>query len=526
VDPRLFQVPVPAAREEAAVRRSDAARIALFLVPLAVAMALRIARAFATHHVLDWDETYYMSLAMTGASGAGLYPYIYGFGPMHMMGGIGYAAWSYVAAVKLFGPTIFALRAVSIAVSLAGLAAIWVLVRTWYGTAAAWIGVTLTASLRLFVLSNTARMDAWTFAWVAWALAAAAVAFNRWPQKRWHIIAGLLFGLGPQVHIDTLATAAACGVVYLSRYVRDARAARRLWIREHPMFLFTAGLAAGLAIYAALNILPDTASYYTMTVRVRVDATKAYSAGTTSLFASFLNPRIILAKELVRYRQLWSITPAFEALLLVAGLVACVIRRTVADRLVLILVPSVCIAAAILLNNASPLYYIHVMPALVIPLGPLFSIGRGQEKIALADLGRGRLAIAGIVVWAVTASTGASTLRALRHIPPAASISAETIKRVRTEVDRRCVIAGDGSLYVTEFADYPWFISTRPTEVTLAMLYYSAATEAEYWRIKRPDVVFATGPLSAGLSDYIARRGLKSVAPGLWVNPAGCRSGP
>jgi Dolichyl-phosphate-mannose-protein mannosyltransferase len=508
------------------VKRSDAARIALFLVPLAAAIALRIARAFATHYVLDWDETYYMSLAVTGASGAGLYPYIYGFGPMHMMGGIGYAAWSYVAAVKLFGPTIFALRAVSIVVSIAGLAAIWVLLRTWYGTAAAWIGAALTASLRLFALSNTARMDAWTFAWVAWALAAAAVAFDRWPQKRWHVIAGLLFGLGPQVHIDTLATAAGCGVLYLFRYARDAYEDRRVWIRGHPMFLFTAGLAVGLAIYVVLNILPDTASYYTMTVRVRVDATKAYSAGTTSLFASFLNPRIILAKEVVRYRQLWSITPPFEALLLAAGLAACVIRRTAADRLVLILVPFVCISAAILLNNASPLYYIHVMPALVIPLGPLFSNGRGQETVTLANLGRARLAIAAIVVWAVTASTGASTLRALRYIPPAASISSEHIQQVRADVDRRCVIAGDGALYVSDFADYPWFISTRPTEVTLALLYHNAPSEADYWRIKQPDAVFATGPLSAGLADYVAWRGLKKVAPGLWINPGGCRSGP
>jgi hypothetical protein len=526
VDPRLFQVPVSAARKEAAVTRSDGARVALFLVPLAAAVALRIARAASTHDVLDWDETYYMSLAVTGASGGGLYPYIYGFGPMHLMGGIGYAAGSYVAAVRLFGPTIFALRGVSIAVSLAGLAGIWVLFRRSYGTAAAWIGAAITASVRLFVLSNTARMDAWTFAWVAWALAAVAIAFDSWSEKRWHLLAGLAFGLGPQVHLDTLATAAACGVIYLVLYARDAYAARRIWLRGHPMCLFVAGLVVGLASYVALNVLPDPASYYTMTVRVRVDATKAYSIGTSSLFGSFLNPRIIVAKELVRYRQLWSITPAFEVVLFVAGLAACVIRRTAVDRVVLMLVPLVCVAAAILLNNASPLYYIHVLPALVIPLAPLFSNGPGQPQVALADLGRTRLVVATIVVYAMTASAGASTLRALRYAPPAASTAPEMIHRVRRDVDRRCVMAADGGLYVPDFSDYPWFISTRPTEVTLGMLYYNVPSEADYWHIKQPDVVFAARPPSAGLSDYIARRGLKEIAAGLWMNPEGCRTGP
>jgi hypothetical protein len=526
VDPRLFQVPVAAARKDAAVKKSHAARVALFLVPLAVAVALRIARACSTHLVLDWDETYYMSLAMTGASGAGLYPYIYGFGPMHLMGGIGYTVWSYVAAVKLFGPTIFALRAVSVAVSIAGLAGIWVVLRTWYGTAAAWIGVAITASLRVFVLSNTARMDAWAFAWVAWSLAAVAIAFERWPSKRWHIAAGLAFGLGPQAHIDTLATAAACGVIYLAFYARDARAARRLWLGGHPMLLFAASLAAGLAAYVALNILPDTASYYAMTARVRVDATKAYSPGTSSIFASFLHPRIIFAKELVRYRQLWSITPVYELALLIAGLAACVVRRTAADRVVLMLVPLVCIAAAILLNNASPLYYIHVLPALVIPMAPLFSNGLSQPKVALADLSGVRLALAVVVVYALTASTSASTLRVLRNTPPDPPEPPGVVQQVRTRVDRGCVMAADGGLYVPYFADYPWFISTRATEVTLAMQYHGVPNEAEYWRIKQPDVVFATGALSDGLSDYVAWRGLRKVAAGLWMNPTGCRTGP
>ena len=502
------------------------ARLLLFLIPLAAALTVRAIRAFSTPLVLDWDETYYLSLAVTGASGAGLYPYIYGFAPMRVMGGIGYAAYTYVLAVRAVGQTIFALRGVSLAVSVAGLWGIWVAVRSWYGSAAAWIAVAITASLRLFLLSNTARMDSWAFAWAAWGIAAVAVAFARGRDPRWHFLAGLAFGLGPQVHIDTLATAAACALLYIVRHVEDARAARRAWTFRDPAVLFAAGLAAGLVVYVAFNVLPDPASYYTMTVRVRLDATKAYSTGASTVFGSFLDPRVLAAKELLRYRQLWSITPWFELVMLGAAIIACGVRRTTSDKQVLTLMVGVAVAAAVLLNNASPLYYIHVLPALVIPIGPLFSHGFARHsRIALADVGRRALAVAALVVVGLTISAGVSTLRAIRATPSAADAPGD-IQRVKSLVDRRCIIAGDGALYVPYLAAYPWFISVRPTEVSLAMLYYRTSDETAYWRIKQPDVVFSREPLRPALASYVSARRLDMESPGLWMNPAGCRPGP
>jgi hypothetical protein len=496
------------------VSRSNALRVLLLLAPIALLLVLRAARAFGTHDVLDWDETYYLSLAMTRASGGGLYPYIYGFGPMHVMGGIGYGTYAYVLAVKAFGPTIFALRGVSLVASVLGLAGMWVLVRTLYGSAAAWIAAGVTTALRLFVLSNTGRFDSFVFAYVAWALAAAAIAFDRSPNRRWHFVAGLIFGLGTQVHIDTLVTAGACAVVYVVR-------------REGRTFLsFLGGLAAGLAIYVAVNVLPDIASYYTMTVRVRLDATNAYSSGTSNILASFLDPRILLSKEATRYRQLWSLTPWFEIALVGAGLVACALRRTAADIFVLTVALCVPIGAAILLNNASPLYYIHVLPALIFPIAPLVSHGlTHQSRIALGDLSRWRLVAAVILVALLTLSTGASTLRAIRKTP-VTPLAPEDVLHLKAVVDRRCIIATDGRLYVPYFAEYPWLISTRPTEVSLAMLYHRTDDEAAYWQIKRPDVIFSREPLRPALANYVSSHGLEMVSPGLWMNPAGCRQGP
>lgn len=517
-----IELPLFAAAISKRPRAARTARLLLFLVPLAVAFALRAARAFSTHGVIEWDETYYASLAAAGAAGYGLFPYIYGFAPMPIMGGVGYAAYSYVLAIEAFGPTIFALRGVSLAVSVAGVAGIWLLVKTWYGSGAAWIGAAVTASLQLFVLSNTARMDAWTFASVAWALVVWATALARWPSRRWHFAAGLVFGLGLQTHIDTMATAAACGCVYLLRYAADARAARRVWIGPHPMVLYAAGLLAGGLVYVGANILPDTAAYYTMTVRVRVDATSWYSAGTSSLAGSFLNPQILLAKEAARYRQLMAIMPPAEIALFAAGLIALVARRNDADRTVLTLVPAVLVTAAVLLNNASPLYYIHVLPVLTVPLGPLFTHGlRARSRVALQEIGSAALFCSVLVCCVLTASAGARTIRSIRATPPLEGDPA-TIERARSLIDRRCIVAADGALYVPYFSAYPRFISLRSVEVTHGMFFYQMDDEAAYWRIKQPDAVFETGALRPALADYVAARGFTKAAPGLWMNPAGC----
>jgi hypothetical protein len=507
VDSRVLQVPLSAAREEGAVTRR-----LLLIVPFAGVLLVRAALAFSTHHVLDWDETYYLSLAVTGARGGGLYPYIYGFGPMAIMGGMGYATYSFVLAVKLFGPTIFALRAVSLLAAVAGLGGLWVLVRMWYGSAAAWIAIAATASLRLFALSNSARMDAWTFAYVAWALVAFAAAFRQ-PERRWpHAAAGLLFGLGLTVHIDAIATGLACGLVYLVRQPRRAG-------------FFAIGAAAGIGIYAAVSILPDPASYYVMTVLVRADATGTYAGGHEGVLASFLNPRVLLAKEVLRYRQLWTLTTPLEIVLLAAAYVAMFVRRTAADALVIPLTVGVVVAAAVVLNNASPLYYIHVLPALVVPIAPLFTSPgySAGGTLSLERMPRAAFFAAAVVVWVLCASTSVRTLKtihALRALPEGPT---EFVDRVHESVDRQCRAAGDGTLYVPHFADYPYFVSLQPTEVKHGMLYYRTGDEASYWETVRPDAVFSAEPLRPPLSTYVARHAFEARGEGVWVNPAGCR---
>jgi hypothetical protein len=508
-------------------RISTTARALVFIVPLMLTLGLRIHHAFSTTSALEWDETYYTSIAVTAAAGDGLYPYIFGFGPMPAMGGIGYATYTYALAVKLFGPTIFGLRAVSLFASILGLAGVWVLVKTWYGSGTAWMATALTSSLNLFVLSNSARMDSWTFAYVTWGLVVVAFAVRRWGDQRWHLFAGLMFGLGLQVHIDTIATAMACGILYLVQYLRDAHAARRVVLLKHPMFMYISGVGVGLIIYVCLNILPDTSAYYRTTVLVRVDATGTYSGGTSSIIGSFLNPHILLSKEATRYRQLFAITPMLEIGLGVVAIMAMTMRRNAADKVVLTLLPAVPFAAAVVLNNASPLYYIHVLPALIIPLAPLFTHGiTGQSTVSLGELKLGSILAFVVVLCGISATSDGKTLKKPQYGSTHGTLPSEAIQHVRALVDRRCKVAGDGGLYVRYFADYPYYVSLRDTEVRHGMLYYGTIDETAYWQIKQPDVVFDPGHLRAGLSDYVARNQLIQVEPGLWIRPDGCRGGP
>ncbi len=506
-------------------RVASTARLAIFLLPLLLNLGLRTYQALETHDLLEWDETYYMSLAVTAADRRGLYPYVFGFAPMTIMGGVGYAAYAYALAVLIAGPTVLALRVVSLAASIIGLACIWLLVRRLYGSGTAWMATAIASALRLFVMSNSARMDSMAFGYVAGALLVLSWAFQHWEDKRRHLLAGLVFGLGLQVHIDVAVTAIAAGAVYVGVWLHQLWQAKRLrW--QPQMFWYVAGWSVGLAVFVCFNILPDPAAFYRTTVLVRVDATGWYSSGTSSLAGSFLNPRILFAKEAARYTVLGRALPGAEILLAAAGLAALLVRRGIVDRLLLVAIAGVLLAASVVLNNASPLYYIHVVPLLLLPMAPLLTHGLTRvSPVTTRELTMPSILAFIICISALCAVNNVKSVWNIRHDANRDAADAAFAARVRSLADRQCRIAGDGGLYVRRFADYPYFISSRPTEVRYAMLYYGLTDESDYWDIKKPDLIFSRGELSDGMSRYIARRGLSPVDKGVWMLPGGCTPG-
>jgi hypothetical protein len=262
-------------------------------------------------------------------------------------------------------------------------------------------------------------------------------------------------------------------------------------------------------------------------VLVRVDATRWYSHGTSSAIASFLDPRILIAKETVRYGLLSHAVPLVEVMLFAVATAAVVVRRSDADRVVRLLVPAVFAGTAVILNNASPLYFIHVAPALFVPIGPLFSHRfTGRSPVTTAQLRGGTLYAFAFAIAVLSAVNDGRLLRAVTAGASENAAERAIAGRVRAVAEPRCKIAGDAALYVRYFADYPYFVSTRPTEVHYGMLYAGSATEADYWAIKRPDVVFGSGPLVDALAGYVSANGFSERAPGVWVRRDGCAGGP
>jgi hypothetical protein len=220
-----------------------------------------------------------------------------------------------------------------------------------------------------------------------------------------------------------------------------------------------------------------------------------------------------------------TVVPRFEVLLAAAAFAAAVARRTSADRILIGLIPAVVLVTALMLNNAAPVYFIHVAPALLVPLGPLFSHGLSRRRfVAIGELGRLPLLAFAVAVSVLCAINAPRLLhaRADAEDPGVRTV----VERVRGVTDRRCKLAGDAGLYVRHFADYPYFISTRPTEVHYAMMFFGVSDEAAYWAVRKPDVVFGPEALSPGLAAYVSANGFSERAAGVWGSPAGCTGGP
>jgi hypothetical protein len=499
-----------------------------FLLPLSAALALRTFIAVSAHDLLQWDETYYLSTAVTGGLGRGLYPFVFGYPPMPILGGLGHLAWLDVIAVKLAGPNVVALRLVSLAGAAASIALMYRLVRTLYGHTAGLMGAVITASMYLMFLTNSSRMDALTFAFVTAGLLAVFRALAR-DTAGAHYVAGLIFGLALQAHLDATVTAVACGLPYLFRWIRESRAAGRVRVPA-ALLLYTAGFVTGLAIFVICNVLPDPDAFYRTTAQVRVDATSWYSTGTSSLAGSFLNPSVIWAKETARYRLLYKALPFVEIAVFATAIIAAAVRRTRTDRDLLLIAAGAVLGAAILVNNESPLYFTHVAPALCVLLAPLFARGFSRQAPTEGSGRPGRPGIPSSVAFAVfvcalVAVNGARP--AASYWSPSLNVSTpddELAQKVRALASPACTVAGDGRLYVRHFADYPNFISSGKTEVAYAMMFLKQDNEFQYWKLKQPDVVFGR-EFSPGLSLYMGASDLVEAAPGIWIAPA-CRRRP
>jgi 4-amino-4-deoxy-L-arabinose transferase-like glycosyltransferase len=500
------------------------ARVFLLLcLMLAVAgFGARVVLALSAHDLLDWDETYYASTTSTAAHGLGLYPYIVGYPPIHDMGGVGYVMLLFVIAYKVAGPSLLALRVVSLAASAAAVAGITVLTLRIHGRTAALAAMALTPSLVIFRLSNTIRMDVFAIAFVAWALVLYWHAATRRRTIRSHLLVGFVFALGLEVHLHTAAATFAVGCAYLASWIREPHDARASAKR---LVAFVAGYGLGALLFFTVNVLPDTHAFFRTAALARLSAVE--SAGNLNLTApmdgerlarTFLSPAVILHKEIERYRTMVGQMPVWERLLWLLGLPAYLLLRrgdgVYSPRLLLV---AAVVGGGIVFNSGSPLYWAAILPFFVPAAATLIADGVSPRHhndtarpVSLTSAALVAVLCAAILPSTVSRSTGA--LKASRQRSNSEPLM---VKMVKEHAAPDCVLAGPSDLYAAYFMEYPRFIGTRRVEVLIGSTYYDLQNNLpEYWREKEPDLIF--GPLENGLSEYVAQEKYVRIVESVW----------
>lgn len=472
--------------------------------------------AFSTIKTIQWDETYYMNIAVTGGHGLGLYPYIQNYDPTPIMGGVGYAAYLYVAAVKLFGSTILSLRLISYLFSLSALIPIYLVHRLLYGSATAVAAIAIVPMATLFVITNTARFDSPTFAYVSWALLLVIWSQEIGKRLKWHFLAGLVFGLGLQVHLHTTVSACACGVLYLVDYFKRARNERKRLFFIDPLWAYIAGYGLSFTVFLVFNVFQDVEGFlYASSVRAIV--MDLYGVTPQGLLETLFSPQFLLFKEINRYAWLFRTTPVSELLLMGVALIALFVRRDRPDRRIIVLYTATLISSIWILNWNSVAYTAHTAPILLLTLPPLITHGfKGcspihWRAISFVSVVALLLVGAGLFCWSVLGSP----LGSERSDDPVEV--QELAQKVAAMTTTDCILAGDQLLYIAYFTEYPRFNSTGKIEIEwgIGVPHPDTDSQIALWERRRPDLIF--GELNEALEIYIDQANYLEVEPNIWI---------
>jgi hypothetical protein len=487
--------------------------------------------AFSIRGNLNWDETYYASIAATARAGLGLYPFVQGYPPIPVMGGMGHICYIYVLALALFGPTVIGMRLMSFLASLVGLSGIFILARRWYGSGTALVAVTCTASSTLFAMTNSIRLDAFALAFVAWLLVLFASALDGPPKLRPHALVGIVAALGLEVHLHTVIVAMAVGAAYLLDAWRARSARKREW--GIPVAGYVLGFIAGAVLFLAVNVLPSPETYFRTAALARLGmvyneyAAEPPSMDTGRLAASFLAPATLVTKEWRRYRTVLHTQSPFASALWIGSLLPLAgLRRHPRDAVVRTLVLAAVAAGGVVFNGDSPIYLNHILPVLILPVAPFLTHGVTARGLVSWRAPAIVTILAMAVICALYTSSVPSILSRQRTYSAYWDVNSGSAGAswVRSRVSPKCHVAGDARTYIPQFMEYPRFTSTRLLEVRMGSAFYGIkGDEIEYWRRKNPDVVFDV--LTPQLRAYLLERSYEQLTHDVWFTASEPSSG-
>lgn len=273
---------------------------------------------------------------------------------------------SWVISFALLGPSFFQARLVSWFFGIVLLLAVIGVGRRSYGTTTGLLAaLMLSLSLAFLQASHYARPDIILAAVVVGAYYFANVALDR---ERWwaHVLAGLLLGITPDIHLNGVILALGLVAVYLITYGRKV-------LRRSGTWLFVAGGLLGLLYYAGVRVLPNMGTFF-----ARYDL----AMGATHTPPLFTLSPVVLAKSAVQEIGRYHFYDySLDFALIGASALYLLARRSPADRRLLAFVGTAFLGFVLFVGNKHDVYAILFYPFFLLMVAEAF--------VSLLRAGRG-----------------------------------------------------------------------------------------------------------------------------------------
>ncbi len=367
--------------------------------------------------------------------------------------------WLQAVGIGLWQGRLFSLIAALLLIGATALAA-----RNLYGRRAAWFAAGALFASALLMAGLRLRHDIGLGLALAVSLWLYSEALKR--ERGWlQLLAGIVMGWGGFAHYHVVGLAPAAFVaLYLPRYLARWRAGRRMPERGAWLYLF--GLIVGLGCVAAVQVLPDAATFL---------ANRAPRNPTT--IPEYLRLALL-------YLQQIGLVSWFELLLIALGLIAALWRRRAVDASLVLLFVLAQLALPGLASRAREVYLVPLTPVYALLVGAFLSetvIGRRARMTGLA-------LVAGLCFLMPSfGQTLRTPLRTVIARRPVIAPTPSAAQWVQAHVAPGSAILSENYYYLWLY-DYP-FISPHVTEPVSQAVLDSYPSRADFWLSLKPDVI-------------------------------------
>ncbi|GAB5492185.1 MAG: hypothetical protein Phog2KO_24000 [Phototrophicaceae bacterium] len=327
--------------------------IKVALLFIMVALILKVAAMYAMS--VDYDTNYYLNIGSNFIERGELTPYMWRLGADTNIiagSGTGYGIYLLNFWFKMFGLSLFSGYIFMYALGIIALVVLFFLTKMWWqNTTAAWVGITFASLTTIYINIFYIRMD--TPAIVA---SSSLLLFHIYAvrqDKKWlHFVLGILAILTAEIHIQALLYIGALSFYYFWNHIQVLRQEQRFWKVSPSLMFFMGAFIAGI-LYLIVHVLPDPEAYF-------IISKNCFYCSPSSIF-----------KEIRRYLLLIQVYKV-EALIIALALGIMILRRSKADKHILLLLTGYAIVQGIISPPAQAIYLTHMLPLMTLVVGGFF----------------------------------------------------------------------------------------------------------------------------------------------------------